>query len=945
MPTPRLFPAATLAAAALSVLTGCASVPVAGAGAASATPALSAAAAKSAATPASAAPRPAAAASAPGAAPPAPGQPPPFATLIKDTKKIDGLFSAWQKDEKVWLELQPADFNRPFFLSPKLVSGIGEQMVYGGLMARGGPRLVEFRRVYNQVQLIALNPDQIAAAGTPESRAVAVASSVSLLGSTPVASGPHPERKSVLVDAGALFVTDLLALAPHLQRSYRQGYAFDARNSAITQVRGKPELLVLEVNSHFAAPTIQVAQPGLPPGMPPPSTPASLPDARSLFVKLHYSLAKLPEVAMAGRRADARVGYFTEETDDYTGDLARTPRQRWLKRWRLEKKDPAAELSEPVKPITFWLDRNIPLAYRQTVSEGVLAWNAAFERIGFRNAIVVQQQSDDADFDTLDADVASIRWMVNRAPQFGAIGPSHADPRSGEILDADIGIESILGRDARTLRARLLGGDARSTAGAAGLGFATAAGAPWADSAELAQLMQIGGPPADAAAAAESCTYSAQVAEQLGYALDLLQARGELDPDSPEVRQFALDSLRETTMHEVGHTLGLRHNFRASHAFADRRVTDAAYTRSQPFIGSVMEYAPVNLAGPGRPPVAPFQGRLGPYDLWAIEYGYKTFPPGTSAADENAELARIAARSAEPELAYGTDEDSALGIDPEALMFDLGDDPLAFAARRFDIMAELFRRQESRRLKPDEDFSALRRSLGYALRDAARATGIVLRQIGGLRTLRDHPGSGRDPLQPVPAAQQRAALDLLAGRLLAADAFTVSPALQRRLAPDYQERGETPTMVTEFALAQSVLDMQRALLTRLMSDALAQRLLDNVARVDAPAQAQALKPAELYARLDAAIYSDLAGHGDIPAPRRELQRDHISRLAALVLKPQALARADARAQVRAQAQSLAARLQRAAQRAGLSNEARLHLADGAEALRSALAARSDRQPG
>jgi Met-zincin/Domain of unknown function (DUF5117) len=873
----------------------------------------------------SAATRPAAAASGvtpPGAnvpsPPPVPGQPPAFAVVMKDARKIDGLFTAWQKDEKLWLELRPEDFNQPFFLSPKLTQGIGEKRLFGGLMV-GGPRLVQFRRQHNVVQLIALNLQQVAKAGSPEARAVASAASPSLLGANLVASQPHPERKSVLVDASGLFLGDLLGLGAALQRTFRQGYSLDARNSAFVAVRGKPDLLVLETNNHFATALIAVPQPGGPPGAPQPSVPGGLPDPRSLFLGVHYSLARLPAQTMLPRPADARVGHFVSTSDDFSDDLARSPRQRFVNRWRLEEADPAAELSEPVKPITYWLDRNIPLKYRETITAGVLEWNKAFEPLGFKHAIVVKQQPDDADFDTLDAGVASLRWMTNREPAFGAIGPSHVDPRSGEILDADIGLESLSSRNLRHVRARVLG-----SAGSA------AAAQDWDE------LLQIGAPagPADLLFGHDhrACRFGDHAAEQLGYAMDMLAARGEIDPDSPEARQFVLDYMKDVTMHEVGHTLGLRHNFRASHAISAARVADPDFSRREAFTGSVMEYAPVNLPRPGEPAAAPFQATLGPYDYWAIEYAYRPIAPERQAT----ELARIAARSGEPALAYGTDEDNYLGIDPEALMFDLGDDPLAFARRRFDIAQDLFRRQETRQLQAGDDYAALRRSLSYAVRDAGRAAGILLRQVGGLRTLRDQPNTGRDPLQPVPAAAQRAALQLLSQRVLAADSLVVSPALQRRMAPDYFERDESSTGATEYSMTQSVLDLQRALLNRLMSDALAARVLDNEGKLS-PSD-KPLRLTELYAQLETDVWSELATHNDIAQPRRELQREYVNRLVALVLRPGTLSRSDARALVRSRATALAQRIDQASQHKGLGADARAHLQDSAESLRSALAA-------
>ena len=223
--------------------------------------------------------------------------PRPFADVIKDAKPVAGLFTVWQKDDKFWLELKPSDLNQPFFLSPKLKTGLGEGRFFGGLM--GDEQVIEFRRVHNQIQMLARNTEFVAAAGTPTGRSVAVAFSPSLLASSTVASQPHPERKSVLVEANALFINDMTGVAAHLQRHYRQGYALDTRNSAITEVRGNPDLLVLEVLSHYATASIAMPAPGAPAGTPQPTAPRAVPDPRSLFMTLHYSLAKLPEQPMA----------------------------------------------------------------------------------------------------------------------------------------------------------------------------------------------------------------------------------------------------------------------------------------------------------------------------------------------------------------------------------------------------------------------------------------------------------------------------------------------------------------------------------------------------------------------------------------------------------------------------------------------------------------------
>ena len=474
---------------------------------------------------------------------------------------------------------------------------------------------------------------------------------------------------------------------------------------------------------------------------------------------------------MHGRPADARIGYFESGRYDFSDDLQRTPRTRFVNHWRLDKKDADTALSEPFKPIVFWLDRSIPYKYRAPITAGVLEWNKAFEKIGFKNAIQVKLQPADADFDTLDFGRASIRWMTNASPTFGAIGPSHTDPRSGEILDADIGLESLSSRNIRAARSQIL--DGSPLANPFGGGEMTA---------EQRSLVLSG----------RVCTYADAAAEQMSYGVDVLEARGDIEPGSPEAEAFVDAYLKDVTMHEVGHTLGLRHNFRASRAYTLAQLADPAFTREHGITGSVMEYAPINLnaAWEARERYGtPFNDTIGPYyDYWAIEYAYRPMPAGLYAAGEKAWLEKIAARSDEPLLAFGTDEDNSIGIDPETLQFDLGSDPVAFAKKRIEIAQELIARQESRQLRADQDYNVLKRSVTYALRDVARAANVLSRQIGGVRTVRDAPGTGRDPLAPVPAAEQRQALELITTRLLSADSFVVSPALQRRLGTDFSER-------------------------------------------------------------------------------------------------------------------------------------------------------------
>jgi hypothetical protein len=851
-------------------------------------------------------------ASAPGR--PDAAAPRPFAEVIKDATQQAGFLPMWRKDEKLWLEIPVELLDKPFLFSANIASSVGERGLYGSQM--GPSWLAVFRKVHNQVQLVALNTNYMAT-GAPMKATLEQSFSNSLLGSSAVASAPHPQRKSVLID-GAFLLADIPGYSTQLEQAYRVPYGLDRGNSSFEKTRATDDLSTINARIHFSTPRIS-APPLTPSPVPLPAPPSTTPDPRSFFVGYVYSFTKLPEQPMSPRRADARVGHFTDVVTDLSNDLKVNPRVHHITRWRLEKTDPQAALSPPKQPIVFWLDKNIPLEYRSAVEAGVLEWNKAFEKIGFKDAIIAKQQPDDADFDTLDARHASIRWFAGADVGF-ARGPSHSDPRTGEIIDADIAM-SDFGRNARRFFVENLRASADASIGqAAAQPFAQPFAWPW-----------------QGRTGVQACNYAQEKAAEMDFAFDLLEARGELKPDSPEAEAFVRGVITETITHEVGHVLGLKHNFKASTVYTRAQLQDKEFTEKNGLSSSVMDYIAFNVAIDGERQGSYLNRGIGPYDHWAIEYAYKPIAP----AEEAAELERIAQRNrTDPLLVFADDADAGGfgggdGIDPLVNRFDLGDDPLAYYRKRLKLSQELWQRVQQRVPQPGDEVTRQRRVLLSGFTPLASSATLVGKFVGGMHTTRDLPGAtARAAYVPVDPQKQREALQFLATGLFNADSFRFQPQFLASLAPDYIEWNRAGPV----SIPAAVLSLQTAALDRLLSPGTASRLLDLPLYVPDAGRRDIISLQEVYATVQGAVWSELKSGQEIERLRRNLQREHLKRVQTLLTRGSPALPADALSLVRLNAVELQASLKRAAAKPNLTVESRAHLLDSLAALSEALRA-------
>lgn len=377
---------------------------------------------------------------------------------------------------------------------------------------------------------------------------------------------------------------------------------------------------------------------------------------------------------------------------------------------------------------------------------------------------------------------------------------------------------------------------------------------------------------------------------QLAFGSSLMAARSQ----SPEeMEKLVMQAMKDVTMHEVGHTLGLRHNFKASGYLSLEDINNPEKTAETGIGASVMDYTPVNIQPKGVKQGDYYTTTIGPYDYWAIEYGYKLLSGGTQG--EVVELKKIASRSGEPALAYATDED-VRGIDPDptANRFDLGNDGVAYAKMQAKLVAEAWPDVVERMTEKGEGYYQARRAFGVLLGTHGRSMYFAARYVGGILTSRSHKGDpqAKAPFEVVDVAKQRAALELLEQEVFSDQPFQFPPELYNHLAPSrWSHWGTRMVERTDYPAHQVIGMWQDRILSHLMSPLTLSRLHDSELKV--PADQDALTAAELLERLTTAIFAETSNLKDgdytnrkpaISSLRRNLQRLYLKRLAVLVTR-------------------------------------------------------------
>lgn len=530
-----------------------------------------------------------------------------IAAATAGLKKIDGYIPLYWDSAGGRMFMELSRFNEEFLYQVSLPAGMGSNPVGLDRGQLGSTRIVFFERIGPKVLMIEPNYRYRAlSVDMAERRAVEESFARSVIWGFKIEAA---DGERVVVDATGFFIRDAHGVTDQLRQSRQGQFRFDESRSAfyLLRTRGFPKNTEVETLVTFTA-----DDPG-------PLVRQTTPTPQALTVRQHHSFLELPDDGYRPRQLDPRVGMIGRTFYDYASAITEPVEKRWIIRHRLQKKDPSAAVSEAVHPIVYYVDNGAPEPIRSALVEGASWWNAAFEAAGFMNAFQVKVLPEGVD--PMDVRYNMINW-VHRSTRGWSYGSSVVDPRTGEIIKGNVTLGSLRVRQDYLIGSGLVPPYEEGGAGACAFGML---------------------PDPDYLAAA--------------------------DPGA-DVAAMSLARIRQLSAHEVGHTLGLAHNFAAS-----------SYGRA-----SVMDYpAPLVEIKSGKLDLSNAYGTgVGAYDKFAIKYGYSEFPPG---AEEAGELEAIVREGVKEGLLFISDADArpAGAAHPLASLWDNGDDPIAMLRHEMEV--------------------------------------------------------------------------------------------------------------------------------------------------------------------------------------------------------------------------------------------------------------------
>ncbi len=633
--------------------------------------------------------------------------------ITKEAQSDPGIFTVHQLKGKVYYEIPKSELGKDFLWVSQIAKttlGVG----YGGQAL--GNRVVRWERHHNRVLLRSVSYEIVADGNHPISQAVKAANNETIIMSFNIEALGKDEAP--VIDVTRLFTTEVMEFSA---RARLRARGFDASRSFIERVVSFPENIEVEATHTFTSPPDATPTTAAPTPVPSPFLQTGMRPG-SATVLMHYSMVKLPDTPMMPRLFDERVGYFSVQQLDYSRDEHRAPQRRYITRWRLEKKDPNAALSEPVKPIVYYIDPATPGKWVPYLKRGVEKWQAAFEEAGFKNAIIAREapsKEEDPDWSPEDARYSVIRWLPSTIEN--ASGPHIHDPRTGEILEADIQFYHNVMNLVRSW-------------------YFLQAG-PLDPSAQKFPL------PDDLMGRLLEYVTAHEVGHTLGFQHNM-KASSMYPPEKLRDREW---------MKKMGHTPTLMDYSRFNYVAQPEDNID-----------------PADLI-PG----------IGPYDKWATMWGYKPIPGARTPDDEKKTLDEWArAQDTTPWLRFSTA--GSRGADPGELTEAVGDadaiNSTALGLKNLERVANMLLPATTTR--PGEPYTELEEIYGRLLGQWATELTHVTAIVGGFNSQQKHIGQDGVRFMPVPKERQAAAVRFLNEHAFTTPTWAIKPEILRRIEPN-----------------------------------------------------------------------------------------------------------------------------------------------------------------
>lgn len=805
-----------------------------------------------------------------------------YEKAIKDATKYEGAFTLYTRKSDVLLELSEDMVGKTFMAQASLNRGFAAYMGQAGEPVGDGPVSI-FRWERSDDKIVLMRPHT--RFRWSESDPLATASQrtfpEAIVGTFRI-ENKHPEKKLLLVNVTPFFHGAPFDLAKFISEAVGGQAGPDREFTKVETIRNVGDATVVKVDTHFKSQgggelNSLLAMFGL-------LSPTHLEESGSVPFKVTYTLWYRKDTGYLPRIADPRIGYFTQDffSVDRFSEIDRT--ERYIARFNLKKKDPAAMLSEPEKPIVWTVDSSVPERYRQGVKNGILAWNKAFEKVGYKDAIRVEDApAEGADYDHADGIRNVVRWNMSEDMAY-AVAHMRIDPLTGEVHNASVSIDANFAAytlndyDLSIRQAK----PSRQLAEQALLRTAPGLQDPVAAlTAPLAYGEEV--PLGDWTRA--RCSYGSRLAQDAAFSWAALKSAGAKIEEEDFMNQF----LTDLVMHEVGHCLGLRHNFAGSTQLNIADMLNDAKVSTVGLSASVMDYTPVNTPAILRGNGVFFNTTIGPYDEWAIAYGYTpitAFDPD----DEKPLLNLIARRSGEPGLMFMTDED-ADGVNPLAVRFDLGADTVDWLKTQLQSNADVRSYALNGYIKNGEGYGPRTDLvLSSFLRDFSSSL-MASRFVGGVEVRRNHKGDvGEKPtLTPVSAAMQRKAIRMVIDKSINVTDTGLPSNVMFGLStdPNYGMGGQWNAPLRDFFGRY-----QSLILAVLMSA----RKVDDIAENEfkMPKGSDRYTVAEHYNVLFSAVFSEIGGGKSVAPLRRDLQNFMIDGLIKQASAPTGAINDDAR---------------------------------------------------